>query len=106
MGFPAMASVEELTPQLKGDVQVATLQSPADSHRSWIADHARQRSSITQSETVARRARQTIRLFCSDAIVISCALLAGQFIRFDRLALAASGTQPGHALEPFALAVL
>jgi exopolysaccharide biosynthesis polyprenyl glycosylphosphotransferase len=77
-----------------------------DAQRAWIPDHVRDRIAGKWSTTASRRAAQTRRLFYSDALIISCALLAGQFLRFDRVPLTIAHTETNYTLNSFVLAVL
>src|ERR1700712_2306385 len=76
-----------------------------DAQRAWIPDHVRDRIAGTRSTTASRRAAQTRRLFYSDALIISCALLAGQFLRFDKVP-PMDGADTNYTLRSFVLAVL
>src|SRR6195952_625000 len=77
-----------------------------DAQRAWIPDHVRDRIAGTRSTTASRRAAQTRRLFYSDALIISCALLAGQYLRFDPLPLPMADSETNYTLHSVVLAVL
>jgi exopolysaccharide biosynthesis polyprenyl glycosylphosphotransferase len=96
----------QLKPMVGRSPRLSTRRQRWDSQRAWIPDQVRDRIAGKRSRTAARRAAQTRRLFFSDALIISCALLAGQFLRFEAVPLTIDDVETNYTLHSVVLAVL
>jgi exopolysaccharide biosynthesis polyprenyl glycosylphosphotransferase len=100
-----MTTVDELNPLAERPCQTSSLDRQDDSQWSWIPEQVRERIAEKRTLAATRRQKQARRIFCSDAVIISCSLLAGQYIRFDKLPHAVGAGQ-SYTLNSVVLAVL
>ncbi len=96
----------QLKPMVEPSSRLSTRRQRWETQRAWIPDQVRDRIAPKRSKSAARRAAQTRRLFYSDALIISCALLAGQFLRFDTLPLPMADAETDYTLHSAVLAML